>query len=331
MSYCCNEHQDSDRLDHQPFCDAIQGAADRVRSFEANIRAGNDPEVPAEIFDTHIGYFWRFDGTRPYLKAHFELAQALMKLKTTRKAIVEALVNCLEILRLNRQETFGARDVIPQLMLRLDHDQEAYDFIEWWETEGWDAASHNYYWGDGARGALRYLVIRGVDVWEPVNFMCRKEITLCNCVAMTYLKVKMLLDIKALQNSELVSDKVPEELLLDIREKIPRSPLIRENKEIVLKSVDLKPLEDKLVKQIKMLAEAVTQKNEYIWPAITRPDMNLMVGPPPYLTPGMPSEMQLALKYFYDCWTETPGAIELVNDIRTNQTHEEGTEFPGGF
>jgi hypothetical protein len=36
--------------------------------------------------------------------------------------------------RLRRSDNLGLRDMMPAIMLRLDLDQECYDFVKWWVT-----------------------------------------------------------------------------------------------------------------------------------------------------------------------------------------------------
>lgn len=55
------------------------------------------------------------------------------------------------------------RDIVPGLMVRLNKDQECYDFIKWWAITGDDA---HYGWGDMD---LPYLYIENADVFEPVD------------------------------------------------------------------------------------------------------------------------------------------------------------------
>lgn len=243
------------------------------------------------------------------MRARFALVEALMKLGGTRKAVEDALGHLMGMLRLCRGDNMGVRDMVPHLMLRLDLDQECYDFVKWWETEG---RRGDYDWGDLEEG---YLDVEGADCWEDVGYLCTDFPRLSNCVGVAFLKVKMLLDLKALKNSDAVGDN---EVLFDIQRNIPRSPLIKGNKDIHIGTVDVEILERKLVKQIEEMGDAVEKANRHVWPAIKNPGRNLNTRPN-YTVRGEPNEMQIVLKYCYDCWAETPGAIKLLDDIRAHR------------
>ena len=94
---------------------------------------------PADPFTNSVGHFWGILDTRDYTHARYAHIEALGKIKT--RAAVEAqfyhVMDCLS-LRLCRSDNMGVRDMVPHLMLRLDKDQEAYDFVKWYATTGQD-------------------------------------------------------------------------------------------------------------------------------------------------------------------------------------------------
>ncbi|KAJ4224928.1 hypothetical protein NW757_014307 [Fusarium falciforme] len=87
----------------------------------------------------------------------------------------------------------GLRDIVPAMMLRLDLDQECYDFVKWWAT--CDPDGH-YDWGDMT---LPHLNIRGADVLENADFFGDKYPALNHVVAILMLKLKLLVDIRNLK------------------------------------------------------------------------------------------------------------------------------------
>ncbi|KAK3059734.1 hypothetical protein LTS18_010168, partial [Coniosporium uncinatum] len=101
-------------------------------------------DMPADAFNTCVGRFWTIEDTRDYMEARFALVEALLKIKTF-KAVDAALGHAADMLRLNRSDYLGMRDLAPSLMLRLNMDQECYDFLKWWGTEG---SRTNYDWGN---------------------------------------------------------------------------------------------------------------------------------------------------------------------------------------
>jgi hypothetical protein len=68
---------------------------------------------------------------------------------------------------------------------------------------------------------------------------------------------------------------------------------------------------DKLKAQIDAIFDAVEEANEHFWPALIDPDIDLTEIPEAY-SPGSVEEMILVLRYNYDAWAETPGAIDFI-------------------
>ncbi len=98
------------------------------------------------------------------------------------------------MLRLCRGDNMGLRSIVPFLMLRLDMVQECYDFVKWWFTCGTDIA---YDWGDLS---LPYLDIQGADVFESCSTFLVGGSDLGQLVAITLLKIKLLINLQSVQN-----------------------------------------------------------------------------------------------------------------------------------
>ncbi|KAF4949942.1 hypothetical protein FGADI_8543 [Fusarium gaditjirri] len=76
-------------------------------------------------------------------------------------AIEIALEEALELLRLSRGDNLGVRSQVPALYLRLDRDQEVYDFIKWYAMKG----DSKYEWHNTR---LLFLDLKGEDTFEVV-------------------------------------------------------------------------------------------------------------------------------------------------------------------
>jgi hypothetical protein len=69
------------------------------------------------------------------MRFQYALIEAILKAKT-RDAVLAALDHALDMLRLCRSDDIGVRDCVPAVCLRLERDQEAYNFCQWKVTEG---------------------------------------------------------------------------------------------------------------------------------------------------------------------------------------------------
>lgn len=131
VRYCSSEHQAAHRPRHKTTCNRIKKARTKLTQEDDAVRnAVPNFAVPANAFETHAGRFWGVMSTRDYMLARCSLADLLHTLGTL-DGVHEALVHMQDMLRLCRSDNLGLRSIVPALMLRLDLDQECYDFTEW--------------------------------------------------------------------------------------------------------------------------------------------------------------------------------------------------------
>ncbi|KAL8666238.1 MAG: hypothetical protein Q9168_007522 [Polycauliona sp. 1 TL-2023] len=158
--YCSRDHQVLDREKHAVHCKAIKRAQITVDREEQKLRddPGSWPNPP-NPFETSVGHFWGIMSTRDYMRARYALLEAILKIKTL-EAAKSAALHIRDLLRLCRSDNMGVRDMLPAIYLRLGRDQDAYDFIKWYETSG---SASNYDWGNMD---LPYLDVVNADVFE---------------------------------------------------------------------------------------------------------------------------------------------------------------------
>lgn len=306
VSYCGRDHQVSDWDDHKRVCNAIKKAQNTLDLEEQRLRAHpGDFMTPANVFEEGQGRFWGILETRTYMRSRYALVEALLKVKTT-IAVEAAFQHLMDMLRLCRGDNMGVRDLVPALFLRLGKEQECYDFVKWHATTSQDS---HYDWDDMS---LPFLDVKNADVFEPVDVFTRKYLDLSHTVSVTLLKIRLLLDVRDLQNSTAIGEKLPQELLDNIRDQLVGTVVVK-NKGI-MDSKDQTALIEKLESQVKELYIAVERESRYFWSALLQPGVHLRARPAAY-SPGSLEQMQLILQYNYDSWVETPGAIDVVRDL----------------
>ncbi|KAJ5371430.1 uncharacterized protein N7496_007522 [Penicillium cataractarum] len=155
----------------------------------------------------------------------------------------------------------GVRSIVPALMLRLNKDQECYDFIKWWAADRPD-----YDWGDTD---LPCLDIRNTDVFEPVEQLCDPYPDLSHLVCLCLLKVKLLFDLMRLeQSTSSLGPNVPREILDLIQSSVPRSPVVSASRDIMTGDGNIRQtMIEKLKSQIGVVYRAVQEANKHFWPA----------------------------------------------------------------
>lgn len=216
----------------------------------------------------------------------------------------------------------GVRDMVPSQLLRLGRDQEAYDFVKWW-VESDDRP--NYDWGDTS---LPYLDIKDADALkEDPIFTKNGSYKACMIIAITLVKIRLLLEIRSWKDAKIIGKKVPQEIMDNIQQQLV-SPVLKNNpmtKEILEDEDEWEDWESDLKNQIQELYVCVHNANQYFWPALIRPGNHLKAHPSAYSMGSVP-EMQLHLRYSYKAWAETPGAIDIIKLCEKDELMESGDE-----
>ncbi|KAI0408731.1 hypothetical protein F4802DRAFT_548839 [Xylaria palmicola] len=307
--YCSREHQVAHRPRHKSACIKIKNARAKLAREDDLVRnATPDFMTPANAFETEAGLFWGLLNTRDYMRARYALVRQLTGLGTL-DGVREALEHLLDMLRLCRSDNMGLRSIVPAVMLRLDHDQECYDFMKWWATCDPDG---RYNWGDMT---LPYLDISGADVLEDPGFFLRKYPDLNHLVALLLLNLKLLIDVRNLKVTRkvLAERRLPFELRDQIEQDVVRSPLSAELWKGTPGSI--MRTEIKLLNHIRQLGAAIAEASHNFMFHLFAPDEALSDKPESY-SHGSWEEMALAIQNSYAAWWETEGVLDLLTDAR---------------
>ncbi|KAK4098187.1 hypothetical protein N658DRAFT_561197 [Parathielavia hyrcaniae] len=301
VSYCGAAHQKSHQSKHKADCNAIQKAKQALEREDAALRNPNrNPLLHGEgnPFDSGVGHFWGISGTRDYMRARYAAAEALLKVPT-QAAVEMALDHFTDMLRLNRSDNMGLRDIIPGLLMRLGREQECYDFIKWWAT-----VSDDYDWGDVA---LPYLDVRNADVFEPVDQLCAGNMSLSHLAMLTLLKLSLHLDLNAHHTGSMNSS----DNYMDHYEGFDRPPgrlaqaIIRRDKRNI--STAAETLED----QYHTLCQVVHEANPHFWDALVDDGGGEPTMPVLY-SRGSPEEAQMVLYHCKRAWQESEDALVMI-------------------
>lgn len=151
----------------------MEAAAEALRNHP-----GDPIFNPANPFKEHIGGFWGILSTRPFMISKGHVIDAYRRIRTI-EAVTKAYDECKDVLRHNRKDNMGMQEAAAPLMVRLGKDQEAYDYIKWWDTA---YTKPDYDWNDMT---LPYLNIHNADVFEPLTAFGMDDDCECECVPNT--------------------------------------------------------------------------------------------------------------------------------------------------
>jgi hypothetical protein len=231
----------------------------------------------------------------------------------TRAAMQAALDNIMDMLRLCRSDNMGLRDIAPGLLLRLGRDQACYDFVKWWMLREPDRDI------DSGRTEGAYLDLTDEDVFEaPEAFTDTRWLDITPLLAITLLKIRLLIDLKAMQRVKREAGPVVPQEVLDVINAHTVSSVVAANRDIFERQ-DLAPQIRELEAQIRKLYDTARKANKYMWPAMLRPG-NHLTARPGYSSAGTIKEMQVKLPYMYNAWSETPGAIGVIEELQRSTT-----------
>ncbi|KAH6899509.1 hypothetical protein BKA70DRAFT_1115320 [Coprinopsis sp. MPI-PUGE-AT-0042] len=309
VRYCSQNHQSVDWPSHKGACVQIKKARKIMDEEEAKLRDTSGPPDPwgwGNPFETSVGHFWGIITTRDYMRARVQLVYKQLDVHT-RDSTQSCLDHLLDMLRLCRGDNIGVRDIVPGLFLRLRRDQDAYDFMKWYATEG---TSSTYDWGDMS---LPFLNLSNEDVMEPVDDLFVSTYGFAHPIAVLLLKLRMLLDLKDLAASTILfqNDKIN----FDVAEKICNTVTTRSsvwttrNELLALDGIGYRIA--LLERQVAKLFDSIHKGNKHFWKGLMDHErwIHHLVE---YTTGGSAEEMAVLVQHNARSWIETEGALEWL-------------------
>lgn len=151
------------------------------------------------------------------------------------------------------------------------------------------------------------------NAFQEVEYLFTRVAPLPYLLAITLLKIKMLIDLPNVKNASLLSAKLPQELVDNVKTYVPRSPLLAGNR-LPRKLEVRSALMDKLNKQIVTLYHRIKARQRYLWQKLVDGHDHRS----PRREAGLPNdkeEVQFVLDFAYDAWIETPGSIDEIKDM----------------
>jgi hypothetical protein len=309
--YCGRDHQTAHWAKHKKACKQIKTTKNKleaeIKALDAKPSTSKFTEKP---FENSVGHFWDIADTRTYMRVRHSHVGALLEIKN-RTAVQTALDHLLDMLRLDRKDNMGVRDLIPALYIRLDQDQECYDFLKYWLTcptklDDWEEEDDD-----------SFLNIENADALENPTGFGRVNHSLAHYAMLYLLKLRMVLNIVAI---ELVNKhteaKCPPQLLEQVQSHITSNTL-KNNAAVwqAIKDCDhLEPHKNHVRDQVAALRRTIDGYNSAYLLGVVEPDSHYNARPGMYAARDIPA-MQVAVAQTYDAWLETPGALAFLDQM----------------
>ncbi|KAF6524831.1 hypothetical protein HZS61_010626 [Fusarium oxysporum f. sp. conglutinans] len=218
----------------------------------------------------------------------------------TRDASEAALERFNEMLRQDPTDPLGLRDLIPHVLLRLDREQECYDFIKWWARNGPEARSRS-----------PFLNLHGANAFESLTKLSARvsNLSLSHLVALTLLKLRLYLDCESVYNFQqecILEFFEPDPSFADVDR--PIGSLAR-NKMHSTNFDRAETLISSLRSQYLELCREANAANSYFWEALIDDEP---CTPPPHYSPGSRQEAEQVVYQCRSAWQESEDALVMV-------------------
>ncbi|RTE81938.1 hypothetical protein BHE90_003542 [Fusarium euwallaceae] len=321
--YCEHKHRLIDHIFHWSAC---YKAKEARRILEKERKAlwdmVDDGSVPNDLFKDGIGYFGAVPLTEPYILAKYQLANTLLLSfggPGGRVDAVQAALDCfLRMFRLNRGDRKHVRLVIPALFIRLNKDQEAYDFIKWCASTGDPAYFEWDDWGQyGWDNDLDFLQVKDADAFEESkNWVSEHRSDTSPMLALTLIKVRILLDLLAtLNTTRAFQGSVPKEIIELICEQLVGG-IVQARSEIIRGRVEDMACHIETIKaQIMGLYKLMNEYNPHVW-RLMLSDPYAAAASGPFSYPFTSEETAcMAIEESMASWLETPRSLDVMRSV----------------
>lgn len=315
VSYCGRDHQVQHRPSHKGMCQPVKALFDNLNREEKALREHpGDGATAPNPFETAAGHFWTVRATRPYMQARYGLAQGLLRsfagFHGRVAAVEEVLRHLLDMLSLCRGDNMAVRFIVPSLYIRLGRDQEAYDFVKWYATVGWQGG---YDWHNMDLPFLNLKdadVLEAPDVWTSIE----KWLDPCHASCVALIKVRILADLQAIRLTihKAPAGTDPQEVINAVRDNLA-NPILKSRREILDAGLEgIAETMETLVKQLREIYRAVEKSNPHFWPAMLDDPSYAIMNPPLGYTPGSKEEAFYMVNHNLFVWYESQHAMGIM-------------------
>jgi hypothetical protein len=321
VSFCSIECQKDHYPKHSKVCRRIAALETRVANEAAKLTNFDDfgySVTPHNLFETSVGSFWGIFDTRNYMRSRLGLANTIhdeIAWGYETKGAWEVVLNHYqEMLRLSSGDNLGLRLRFPFLLLHLNRDNDAFDFVCYWAARrgnendgGRDDQQHanNSREGDwiyGRREGSRYL-----DFFDEPNVNRNlKFMGLGLLMAIATIKMRLVAAHQAQKESTNLFNRTPagETTLAPVRSVI--SDMIEEGDESFRDQMNRQHT------QLNRLLDVIHERNATVLPALLNPTPLRSQPSPGYYTHGHPSEAYEVVKDACRTWARISGAHQIL-------------------
>ncbi len=303
---------------HREICLSVARDLKRVEEEIIPLRNtpfGDDP-VPHNIFETEIGMFSEGPEAHRYMVARRELVESYFQAafdveikEVWEKALYHALVQLREAL----SDPRGMIYVTPFILLHLNRDDDAFDFVQYWVNLKYirgnesmmEIMNRHVQSKEGDFFYPRKTNSRFLDLFEQCPEADDQDVFLVFLVTILFIKLRLVAAYDATCQSlyvafgETTGGRHIQEVRLAVTEMLIDESLVNI---------------DSQRQQVERLVNAIDRNNPSMLPALLNPLPLLTQSRPPPDIRGDPSEAFDIVNYCNRCFSRIPGALKMLEE-----------------
>ena len=327
IQYCSEEHESLHRDEHARHCERLAETNEALKNL-----CGDLPptcHAVAAVGDPFL--------TKAFANPRRDMIRYMEAIKSQSGAMVQEILSCLRE-NMEAAERYSGLFHSPQhyavqpgLLIQLGRDQEAFDTVKGW-TEGNLGYTDAWEYPDTyALTALRSCHLRIFSRgFSPVNA--------AHSVALVLLKVRILLDLQRLAVTAriLAHGRLPLEIIDHIGAYIPWSSTVAKNRGLTRIGASgwlgmaLRELIEEMQCQVRALGREISRRRPCTWAVLL--DMKAYIDNWPDAQENREQALEETMERLsYDAWKQTPGAIDLMQELADNGDLGEKTRTATGI
>ena len=136
--YCCRDCQVNHYKSHKEFCLEYKKLNKELTKEKNKLLSKKTSLTGGKYFsESTIGHFWTLFEPRTYCRVRYDLAEHILMqahYNDLKPIYDRSLSHYMELLRLVHGDNLGVRNKVPFILITLNRDEDAYNFIKWWLT-----------------------------------------------------------------------------------------------------------------------------------------------------------------------------------------------------
>ncbi|OOQ85406.1 hypothetical protein PEBR_24563 [Penicillium brasilianum] len=320
MTYCSDEHLLLDRPSHEKICKPIQAARESAEEWRLKLES-----CSTQPFRRNLGHLHLIPEAQPYL-AELSNLIALHEPIRHRTAVEGQLVWACHVMYMSAIDSNGYRFKVPALMMRINRDQECYDFMKWHANQTGEPVHKTAFDYLSCRFGNPIIIdpiipnprksfvgYKQEDIFESIKVF-KPETPIMTLIPLCLVKIRFLFDIQRLNLAiRVFGNKLDGEVFDLVLKNVPFTKQIAENEALTKSAVARFEAMKTLLGQALQLYRKVKGMNPLVWKGMVWSMRGDIQWPGEEHT--LEEEMKAQVKMNWESWIETPGAIALLERI----------------